>query len=119
MNRERKLESVLVIAIGFLVLFFIFKIKIFILVSLLVLLLSVMSDLIMDGITWVWFKIAEILGWINARILLAVVFFIILFPISLMARLLNKTAINFKKNNNTYYKERNHTYLLEDIENMW
>ena len=119
MNREKKLESVLVIAIGFLVLFFIFKIKIFILVSLLVLLLSVMSDLIMDGITWLWFKIAEILGWINARILLSFVFFIILLPISLLARLLNKTAIKLKRSNASYYKERNHTYTSEDIENMW
>lgn len=119
MNREKKLEAVLVIAIGFLVMFFVFKIKIFVLVSILVLLLSVMSDLCMDGITWVWFKIAEILGWINSRILLAAVFFAILLPISLLARLLKKTSIKLTKNKDTYYKERNHAYLPEDIENMW
>ncbi|HWY12594.1 MAG TPA: SxtJ family membrane protein [Bacteroidia bacterium] len=119
MNREKKLEAVLVIAIGFLVLFFVFKIKIFVLISLLVLLLSVISDLCMNGITWIWFKISEILGWINSRILLGMVFFIILLPISLFARLLNKTAIKLKKSNDSYYKTRDHSYLPEDIENMW
>ena len=119
MNREKKLEAILVIAIGFLVLFFVFKIKIFVFIPILVLLLSVISDLCLNGITWLWFKISEVLGWINSRILLGVVFFIILVPISFIARLLNKTAIKLKKSNDSYYKVRNHSYTPEDIENMW
>ena len=119
MNREKKLESVLIISAGFLVLFFVFKIKIFIFISLLILLLSAMSDLFTDGLTWLWFKLAEVLGWINSRILLGLIFFLFLFPVALIARLLNKTSISFKKNKDTYYSERNHTYTPEDIENMW
>ena len=94
-------------------------IKIFVFIPILVLLLSVISDLCLNGITWLWFKISEVLGWINSRILLGVVFFIILVPISFIARLLNKTAIKLKKSNDSYYKVRNHSYTPEDIENMW
>ncbi len=119
MNREKKLESILIIAAGFLVLFFVFKIKIFILISLIVLLLSAMSDLFTDGLTWLWFKLAEILGWINSRILLGVIFYVVLCPIAFVTRLLGKTSITFKKNKDSYYSERNHVYTKEDIENMW
>jgi flagellar biosynthesis protein FlhB len=119
MNREKKLESLLIIAAGFIVLFFIFKIKWFLLVAFLVAFLGAMSKLFADAVTWLWFKISEILGWINARILLSVVFFIFLFPMALLMKAFGKSNIQLKKNKTSYYSERDHVYKSEDLENVW
>ncbi|HXB41836.1 MAG TPA: SxtJ family membrane protein [Bacteroidia bacterium] len=119
MSREKRLESMLIIAAGFIVLFLIVKIKWFLLIALAVAILGAMSKIATQGITWAWFKISEILGWINSRVLLGAIFFLFLFPISLLMRALNKITIKMKKQKDTYYSERNHTYTSEDLENSW
>jgi hypothetical protein len=43
-----------------------------------------------------WMKLAHILGWINTRILLSLVFFCILLPVSLILRLLGKDPLRRK-----------------------
>lgn len=119
MNREKKLESLLIIAAGFIVLFFVFKIKWFLLVAFIVAFLGAMSKLFANGVTWLWFKISEILGWINARILLSVLFFIFLFPIALLMKAFGKGSVRLKKSKDSYYSERDHLYTSEDLENTW
>lgn len=37
----------------------------------------------------VWMKFAEVLGWVNTRIILSVVFFLMFFPIGVVMRLFN------------------------------
>lgn len=119
MNREKKLESVLIILVGFIFLFFIFKIKVFLLIAFLVGLMSALSTTILNGVTWFWFKLSEILGWINARIFLALIFFIFLFPMALLMRAFGKSGMALKNKKKSYYTERNHLYTSEDLENTW
>ena len=42
----------------------------------------------------VWMKIGHVLGWINTRIILGVVFFAIFAPVALLLRLLGKDAMH-------------------------
>lgn len=109
----------LIIAAGFILLFFIFKMKIFLLIAAVVAVLGAMSKLATQAITWLWFKISEVLGWINSRLLLGIIFFFFLFPISLIMRLFNKITVKLKKHEGSYYAERNHTYTSTDLENSW
>ena len=118
MNREKKLESILVITAGFIVLFLVFKLMWILVITLAIVALSAMSDLFLNGITWVWFKISFVLGWINTRILLVIVFYVYLYPITLIRKLFCKDELQLKKNNSGYIV-RNHTYKPEDIENVW
>ena len=119
MTKEKKLEAMLVIAAGFILLFFIFKIKWFLLTAFLIAALGALSELFTNAVTWLWFKIAEILGWINSRILLGIVFFIFLFPMALLMKALNKITVQLKRNKSSYYSERDHLYTPEDLENTW
>ena len=126
MNREKKVEAILAIVVGFLALYFIFgvwrgfEVDWMLWVSLIVGVLSMMSDTVMNGITMVWFKFAEFLGnYITGPILLGIVFFLILFPISVLARIFSKDNLMRKKRDDSYYVERNHAYVTEDIENIW
>jgi hypothetical protein len=72
-------------------------------------------------VAWVWFKLAEGLGWFNSRVILSLVFFIFLFPFAFLFRLFNKTGNWFKagKTAKSVYQERNHLYSAKDLEDSW
>ncbi|MEJ2052836.1 MAG: SxtJ family membrane protein [Calditrichaceae bacterium] len=57
----------------------------------------------------IWMGIAIILGWFVSRIILAVVFYLTLTPISLLGRLLKKKwmDINFTEKKDSYWISRN------------
>ena len=81
------------------------------------LLLPVVSRWVAFG----WFKLAEGLGWVNSRIILSAVFFVMLLPFALLLRLFNKTGLWFRsgKTAKSIYIERNHQYSAKDLENIW
>lgn len=75
-----------------------------------------LGDLIVKG----WYKLAEVLGAINGRILLSVIFFVILFPIAVLSRLGKKNPLSLKKENQaSAFAERNHRYTAKDLEQVW
>jgi len=126
MNREKKVEAVLAIVVGFLVLYFIFgvwrgfQVDWMLWVSLVVGVLSMMSDTVMNLITSVWFKFAEFLGnYVTGPILLGLVFFVVLFPISVLARIFGPDNLMKKRRDDSYYVDRDHAYEMKDIENIW
>lgn len=57
-----------------------------------------------------WMSIALVLGWINTRIILSVVFFVLIVPFGVVLRSLKKlqyrTAIRSKSENDSYYHKR-------------
>jgi hypothetical protein len=114
-----KIKSLLVIVVGFLVLYFLFNSIVLLYVSLIVGILSLLSSTTANAILWVWNKIALVLGWINTRILLAIVFYLFLFPIALLYRLSARNPLRLRNNDSTYFDTRNHTYTKTDLENIW
>ncbi|MFT6319747.1 MAG: hypothetical protein ACJAT4_000664 [Granulosicoccus sp.] len=126
MNREKKVEAILAIVVGFLALYFIFgewkgfDVDWMLWVSLVVGVLSMMSDTVMNLITSAWFKFAEILGnYVTGPILLGLVFFVVLFPISVLARIFGPDNLMKKRREDSYYVDRDHAYETKDIENIW
>lgn len=70
-------------------------------------------------VVWIWEKIAHVLGWINTKIILSVVFFIFLTPFGILSRIFSKNSLKLKQDSNTTFVERNHTYSKKDLENIW
>lgn len=67
-----------------------------------------------------WMMIAKILGYINSRVLLSILFFLILTPIAWIARMLKKTSIQLiPPEKNSMFTERNMTYSKKDILHPW
>ena len=64
-----------------------------------------------------WMSIGHILGWINSRIILGLIFVIILLPLSFIMRILGYDPLNLKTDNLlTYKKEKlNHKINLKKI----
>jgi hypothetical protein len=118
MNRNNH-KTVLTILVGFLILYFIFNLKTFVYLSFLVGLISLVSNYLMALIVLIWTKLAEGLGWVNSRILLTIVFFVILVPIAFISRFFSNKSMTRKPNNNSFYQTRNHTYISSDLENIW
>ena len=118
--KESNTKVILVIVTGFLVLSYIFK-------SIGMELRYVAAGICIASfipplerlIVWIWDKIALVLGWINTKIILSVVFFIFLTPFALLARLFSKNSLQLKQNPHTTFVERNHTYSKKDLENIW
>tara|TARA_B110000977_G_scaffold171452_1_gene223042 strand:- start:259 stop:618 length:360 start_codon:yes stop_codon:yes gene_type:complete len=67
----------------------------------------------------VWFKIAEILGKINTYWILGLVFYVVLVPLGLLFKFTSKNPLQLRNDSDSLYKERNHLYNGEDLENIW
>ena len=67
-----------------------------------------------------WYKVAALLGWVNTRILLTTIYFLILTPAALFYRLFKKDPLGLKKEGmDSYLVIRNHAYKKEDFINVW
>lgn len=114
----------LVITVGMLALYFIFKSRswssYFLIVSLGVGLIGIFSAFLTDKVVWFWGKIALVLGTFNSYVLLSIIFFIFLAPIAFLFRLTKKDNLRLKaQKSGTVYEERNHKYTAKDVENIW
>jgi hypothetical protein len=126
LNKEEKTKSLMVMVVGFLALYFIANylwdkdIKAFLYISVGIGVLSLMSETIANLILKIWFKFATILGWINTRIILGLVFFVFLTPFAWLQKLFSrKNYLSLKDSENKVFHTRNHQYKPEDFDNIW
>ncbi|MBL7962966.1 MAG: hypothetical protein JNM31_03890 [Flavobacteriales bacterium] len=112
--------TMLAITTGFVVLFLIFKLKWMLTVAavagLIGLFVPALAALVEKG----WLKLAAALGWLNGRILLGLVFFVILTPIALLRKLFGGSkALALQRSTGTHWSVRDHTYAPADLEKPW
>ena len=53
-----------------------------------------------------WMKIGDLLGWVNSRLVLGLVFFVVLIPISFVMKLFGYDPLKKKKYNQNSYREK-------------
>jgi hypothetical protein len=131
MENRDKYQSLLVIVVGFMVLYFIFqntydwyffqfKGIYFLYFALAVGVLSLLFDSIGELILMGWYKLAEVLGWINTRIILSIIFYVFLTPFAFLQKIFsNPNLLELKNKEGSVFHERNHSYKSEDFENVW
>ena len=71
-----------------------------IIISVIFLILGLLNSKLLSPLNNLWIKFGEILGKVIAPIVMAVVYFLILTPISLLVRLFGKDLIGMKFSNN-------------------
>lgn len=118
----KALETVSVLAMAGIVMGFVFRLKIFFIVSFVLLLTGIffkrLSLLIAQG----WLKFAYVLGTINSKIVLTLIFFLFLTPIAFLYRVIKGDFMRLRKGNGhskSYWVEKNHQYKSKDLENVW
>lgn len=120
MEVSDKVKAQLVIVTGLVVLYFVFKSPWWLYAAAAVGVLSLAIPVVGDLIVKAWFKLAEVLGNINGKIILSVLFFVFLWPIALLYRLMSKNPLAIKRTaESSFYTERNHQYTKDDLEQTW
>ena len=81
----------------------------FLLISLIFLFLGLVKSKLLTPLNKAWIKFGEILGLVIAPIVMALVYFVILTPISLLVRIFGKDLLGLKflKKQNSYWIKRN------------
>ncbi len=119
MENSDRFRNVLVITAGFLLFYLFFEIKVLLYIAVVIAVFGALSQKIAKSINWLWMKIALILGWINTRIILSLVFYLFLTPIALFSRLFTKDPLQLKKPGDSNFEERNHLFTKEELEKIW
>ena len=69
---------------------------------------SMLFPIILRPLNKIWMTLAILMGWIMTRVILIVIFFIVLTPLGLIARLIGKDFLDLKidKEKNSYWEVR-------------
>jgi hypothetical protein len=116
------LSSILVISMGFLVIFFWKDWKWAAWVSLVVGTIGVISPFLANIIDFLWMNLAKALGWFMPKILLGLVFYLVLFPVSLLAGLFGRKdllQLKLKPNATSTYSSFNRNMDKSYFEKPW
>lgn len=119
--QKNKYETILVIGLGCLVLFFWLHKIVFLYIAASILFLALISKKALHYIDFVWYKIAKVLGYVNSRIILGILFYFILTPIAWLSKIFQKKSNSFNQSssNNTAFVNRKYSYEAKDFEKMW
>ena len=72
-------------------------------ISIIFLILGLLNSKILTPLNKIWFKFGVLLGNIISPIVMGIVFFLVVTPISLLMKALGKDILNLKKNTNKSY----------------
>lgn len=113
-------QTILVITIGFLIIYQINGNNLFLYISLIVGIIGIVSEFLTNKIVWVWDKLTLILSKIMPNILLTLVFYLFLLPIALLSRIFgNSDVMSLKNTKPSLFKDSNKSYTKVDFEKPW
>ena len=76
-------------------------------IAIIFLFLGILNSKILTPLNKIWFKFGLFLGRIVSPIVMSIIFFFVVTPISFVMRILGKDILNLKRNNNkTYWIEK-------------
>ncbi|HOI25617.1 MAG TPA: SxtJ family membrane protein [Caldisericia bacterium] len=118
-NTPTPKNNLLVISIGFLALYLIFHWSWAVYVALTVGLIGIFSPFLSQKVSWLWMQLSRVLSYIMPNILFSLVFFLILFPISLLYRIFHKDPLRLHNRYESNFIEVNKSYPPESFEKIW
>ena len=81
-------------------------------------LILLIAPVLIFPFTFLWLNISELLGKIMSKVILTLVFLIFVCPVSFIRKAMGKDTLRlkkFKKDSNSVFTERNHTYSRTDL----
>jgi len=119
MKTDTSKSTILIISMGFLALYLLFSWQWAVIVSLIVGVVGIISSFLSKKIEWGWMKLAQFMGYIIPNILLSIVFFLFLFPISLFSKLFSKDPLMLSEKYKTYFIDINKEIDKKSFEKIW
>ena len=87
-----------------------------------VLVISLVIPVVLKPVAYLWFGLAELLGMVTSKLLLALIFFVVVTPVGVTRRLLKKDSLqlkSFKQNTTSGYRTRNHKFTPDDFKHQF
>jgi hypothetical protein len=119
MKKDTSRTTMLVISMGFLIMYLALGWKWAVYVSLGVGITGAASAYLSRKIEWAWMKLAKLLGYIMPNILLSIVFFLFLFPVALISRLFNKDPLKLSGKYKSYFTDVTVQMDKKSFEKTW
>jgi hypothetical protein len=119
MKSDTSKSTILIISMGFLILYLVFSWEWAVIVSLIVGIIGIISSFLSKKIEWGWMKLAQFMGYIVPNILLSIVFFLFLFPISLLSKIFSNDPLMLSKKYKTYFIDINKEIDKKSFEKIW
>lgn len=118
--KNNPIKTVLTISIGFGIIFLLSDLRWCIYTSLTIGILGLSSNKIAEFIDFLWMKLAKVLSYIIPNILLSVIFYVFLFPLSILSRTFgNKDPLQLKGKNTTLWINTSNQNDTNTFEKMW
>jgi hypothetical protein len=117
--RSRYRETLLVIVLGFALLYLVFDRNWMLYAALGLGITGIISVRLNRLIHIAWLFIGDKVGFLVGKVVLAVIFLCILLPVSLLSRLFRKDLMNLRSPRRPRYHQRDHLYTPDDFVNMW
>jgi hypothetical protein len=113
-------ETVLVITVGFLLVYVVFRSRAFLYCSLGVGLAGVFSSWLSGKIDWFWNRLSRVLGVVSNTVLLSLVYILVVTPVGLIRRWGGKDRVRrFDPGATSNFTDRDHAFAAKDLENTW
>jgi hypothetical protein len=119
-TREKNKDIGFVILLGLLLWYFHSGNIVFIQLSVLCILVSLVVPVILKPVSFAWYGLSEAMGTILSRVLLSAIFFCIVTPIGAARRVISKERLlteQWKKSRESVFKDRNVCFTISDIKN--
>lgn len=118
-KKDTSRTTVLTIVIGFLVLYLAFHLKWMLTVAIVIGLIGIVSEYMSEKIEWAWMKLAKLLSYIVPNIILTILFFFVLFPMSLLAKLGKKDPLMLSSKHKSYFVDVKREFNKDYFEKIW
>ncbi|MBL1280009.1 MAG: hypothetical protein COA33_007045 [Fluviicola sp.] len=120
MKKSNPSKTVLTIVVGFIGVYFLTKMKWPLTIATVIGLTGVLSSYLSEKIDWLWMKIGWVLSFIVPNIILTIIFFFFLFPISILYRIFRKEdPFKIKRQNESLYVSEQKVFEKESFERMY
>ena len=119
MDTAKRLETVLVIVLALVIIYWFKRYNALLLCALFIGVAALLVPAVATGIHWFWMKLSHVLGAVSGRVLLSIIYLLVLLPLAVLAKLYGKSNIRLKAGGDTYFNDRNHTYTKDDMAHPW
>jgi len=119
---EQCKDSGLALVLICLICFQVWKPQFLMILAIVFLVVAMTYPLIFQPFARLWFGLSTLLGTVVSKIILAILFYAVVYPIALLRRALGKDSMRLKKwkqGNDSVFRTRDHRFIAKDLEHPY
>jgi len=119
---EKCKDSGLALVLICLICFQVWKLEILMILAIVFLVVTMTYPLIFQPFARLWFGLSTLLGTVVSKIILAILFFTVVYPIALIRKAMGKDSMRiraWKKGSESVFRTREHRFTAKDLEHPY